>query len=800
MCRSTPTPRARGRRALAAALILLSLSPASGCGQSVDSRLAEVRALQDAGDFSSSIAPLREILATEPDHEEANYLLGVALVQTRQPTLAIWPLRKASESEEFGLPAGVLLASTLLETQGYEEAVAAADRLLERDPEHVNALLIRIQAEFGLGKQEEALADSERVLAIEPEQFRALASRATALALLGRAAEAEQAWLELEATTRRSGDPSLEMRGCIALATYYQSAASEKAAPTIERCVEKFPAESLVLQLASDYYDSSKQPERATELWRRAVAEKPDNFQLRSALANRLAQAGDMAGAEATLVEAAELFDDAPAWNRLAVFYQNRGELEKALEATEKAARGAPGEGDELRFRKAELLVDLGREAEAEAIAKEIEESVYRDLLQGKIRLRKDDTAGALAAFEAALKRWPNNAPARYLAGLAAERLGEREKALSHYREAVRTDDTATDAALAAAALCFSDGNYVDAVGMGRRQAAKRPFRGAEALVIVARSATALARYEDARAALAELAEHDGQTLTVTVERAALERRASGPATASRVVRESGLDLADPANEVALRSLTLDLITLGRPDEALGLVARGQDGRPDAPSLHDLRARVLVAAGRRTEAREAFERALAVDPDYPPALAALARLAVEDGRTDEALALAERVAEGGDADAAYLATQVLASQGRTDEAMARLRKILEANPSHAASANDLAWHLAERATEGDLALQLAQRATRLEPRAEFFDTLGWVQLKRGDAVAAVASFERALELKADQASVRYRLGLALEALGQPEQALQAFRGALGAGVFPEAEAARARVAKLEATP
>jgi hypothetical protein len=46
--------------------------------------------------------------------------------------------------------------------------------------------------------------------------------------------------------------------------------------------------------------------------------------------------------------------------------------------------------------------------------------------------------------------------------------------------------------------------------------------------------------------------------------------------------------------------------------------------------------------------------------------------------------------------------------------------------------------------------------------------------------------------------VRYRLGLALEAMGRSKEALESFRAALGAGAFPEADAARAEVARLEA--
>ena len=105
---SNPLPRA----SLAVTLCLLLATLTTACQYDRESRLAEVRALHAAGQFQQSIAPLRVLLTAEPDHAESNYRLGVALVQTGRPSLAIWPLQKAAQSEELRIPAGLMLAST----------------------------------------------------------------------------------------------------------------------------------------------------------------------------------------------------------------------------------------------------------------------------------------------------------------------------------------------------------------------------------------------------------------------------------------------------------------------------------------------------------------------------------------------------------------------------------------------------------------------------------------------------------------------------------------------------------------
>ena len=141
----------------AAGALLLGLA---GCGGDIESRMAEVRALQDVGQFTASIEELREILTVSPDLAEANYRMGLALVQTGEPSRAVWPLQKAAESSEYAITAGVLLASTHHQTRNYDEAVRSASRVLEIDPERQAAMRIRANANLAARRLEESLEDT----------------------------------------------------------------------------------------------------------------------------------------------------------------------------------------------------------------------------------------------------------------------------------------------------------------------------------------------------------------------------------------------------------------------------------------------------------------------------------------------------------------------------------------------------------------------------------------------------------------------------------------------------------------
>jgi tetratricopeptide (TPR) repeat protein len=166
-------------RGALAAFCLAGLTLSVGCAGDIESRMAEVRALQDVGQFNASIEELRDILTVSPDLPEANYRLGLALVQTGEPSRAVWPLQKASESAEYEIQAGILLASTHFQTKNFDESVRAATRVLEVDPDRVAALRLRSQANLSARRLEESLEDATRLVELHTSTSRSSASRAT---------------------------------------------------------------------------------------------------------------------------------------------------------------------------------------------------------------------------------------------------------------------------------------------------------------------------------------------------------------------------------------------------------------------------------------------------------------------------------------------------------------------------------------------------------------------------------------------------------------------------------------------
>jgi len=758
--------------------------------------------MQDVGEFAESVEPLREILETAPGHPEANYRLGLALARTRQSNSAIWRLERAAESPEFAALANMALVSLYLTLQDYQRALAAVDGVLALEPEHRGALSLRYKVNLEAKLQEDALADLDRLLELDPESAEAVYARAVTLGELGRFEESEAAHRRFMEVATASDQPGLAARACAAYALAFRDYAddAERALQELERCLESHPDDPFVVKELLRAYDDAEREDEALALIRKSFEASPEDLSRRRRLANRLRNTGRREEAKALLEEAVEESGGLVA-ERLALveFYRRQGEGARALEVIEQIFEevGEP-RTNEARFTYADILLDAEEIERAEEVAAEIEDPTYRQLIQGRSALMRGDAATALEILDAAVQQWPDNAGARYLAGFAALQAGEIEQAVSQLREAQRADPGANDAALLLARIYFDRADYGEAGRFARAHVRKRARDQAEGYVLWARALVKQGKVESAREVIDQLQEDADAPMEAAVERAALERETTGPAAALAAVEGAGLDLTDPANEPALRSLVEDLLALGRGDEAMARVETALAAHPDAGTLYALKGRLHTLRGESDAASEAFEKARELDADLAQTLSGLASLAALTGERERAVQLFDDAARTDPEDPApaYAAAQLVLAAGRKDEAERRLNEIVQRHPGAAGACNDLAWLLAQSGRELERALELAEAAARIDPQPAVLDTLGYVHLQRGEGEQAAAAFRRSLQADPDAPSVRYRLGLALVQLGDSEGARAAFQQALAAGLFPESEAAQSELARL----
>jgi tetratricopeptide (TPR) repeat protein len=779
---------------------------ALGCSDGIDARLDEAYALQEAGHLERSILAMQGILRDDPGNKQANFLIGTALVQSDRRIRAIPHLTEATNSDLYAVPAGLLLASTQYRIKAYDDAIESSRRVLAIDPDNLTAFYTLGRSALASGQPDIALRQALRILEVRSEAQNAVILQGNALVALGRADEAERLWLDLRQLTASAGNPNDAARACAELGLFYQSQGMQtQTETTYAECLDEFPTHSYLQDSASDFHVQRSEPEKAISVHRRAAQSSPENFQVWSRFAAIMYLHANHTETHQLYLQIVERFDTPEAWRLIADFYQKTRHTTAARKAIEEALIRSDQPSEAFLFFLAELLVEEGNHERARKIGERLTKPSYRQLLAGTLSLDAGNPKQALKHFDAGLRLWPNNPHARYQAGRAALELQYHERAISAFGAAILVGAGTTDAALRLAEIHFADRNWMPARGFAKHQIAQRPYLDATPYHIAIRSALRLGRLADAKAILTSLRILD-HGLSVISETIAIKRFEDGARASSEFVRKSGVDLGDPANESILRAYSDDLNALGRTEEALRLVdaaiLRIQNPKAassNAAPLHDLRSRVLSQLGRVEEATASIKHALTIDPGYAPALETRASLALHAGDSQTALAAldAASAAEPMEARYVYSAAGIADDLGDIPGFVQRLEETLARRPTHGMAANDLAWALATDRRDLDRALELAELAALRLRSAKTLGTLGWAHHRRGDYAEAIANYRFALESDATLLAIRYRLGLALGESGEIDEARKVLDELIRGPEFPELEAARIELARLQ---
>jgi tetratricopeptide (TPR) repeat protein len=148
--------------------------------------IQQAHALAQAGDLEGAARMCRAILARQPRHDYALFMLGSIEGQLGRFSEAAKHLSEAVEVNPRSPDALAGYGRVLLEQKKPDEAIDALTRALALRPQNSNALIMRGQALAEADRPEEALRDFDRALQSEPRSVLALHNRAHLLIQLGR--------------------------------------------------------------------------------------------------------------------------------------------------------------------------------------------------------------------------------------------------------------------------------------------------------------------------------------------------------------------------------------------------------------------------------------------------------------------------------------------------------------------------------------------------------------------------------------------------------------------------------------
>ena len=216
----------------------------------------------------------------------------------------------------------------------------------------------------------------------------------------------------------------------------------------------------------------------------------------------------------------------------------------------------------------------------------------------------------------------------------------------------------------------------------------------------------------------------------------------------------------------------------GRLEEAGDLFQRSLKIKPTGP-VHNNLGKVLSQQGQLEQAEAHYQAALRLDPGLVEAWYNLGALEANRGRTAEAAqdyAAALRI-KPDYAEAHLSLGALLAGQRKFDEAIVHFQAALRAAPDQADAHFNLAAALNAKGDFAGAATHFAETC-RLHPEdIEARENLGLALLYERSMSAAARQFREVLRVRPD-ARTHYHLGLALDSLGQSEEALAHYREAV----------------------
>lgn len=219
-------------------------------------------------------------------------------------------------------------------------------------------------------------------------------------------------------------------------------------------------------------------------------------------------------------------------------------------------------------------------------------------------------------------------------------------------------------------------------------------------------------------------------------------------------------------------------------DDALAAIDRMAAKVPKEPQPDHLRASIALQRKDAAAARQAFDKALSIDPDFMPTLASLTSLDLAEGKAAEARARMEAVVQRNPrhvAAMAALADLNTRTGGRIEDTTRWLQAAVNAEPGDPGLRRNLLDHLL-RHNLVKPAMEAALAATSAFPEdLRLLERLGRAQILNGEAKVAVGTFQKMTYVAPSSAIAQLRLAMAHTAANDAPAARAALQRAIKLG-------------------
>lgn len=770
-------------RGLAMAAVALALSACGDAAEKEAYYLDRGKTLLAGGDRIKAMIEFKNALQINPRSVDALYQMALVSEAEGDLRVAFGSFHRVVEQNPEHVEARLKLANYYFFAEQLDKAREQADAILAVHSRNADALALKAAIALRERRPDEARSGAEQALGIDPSNIAAI-SVLTGVHLAG--GEVQQALSLLEGATGTGSVPLLRLKAEIE-AGRNDVAGLEQ---TFGRMIAAAPREPEHRAALAQLYIRTGRGGEAEKLLRDGVAAAPESWPMKALLVAFLTRSGGPGAAEKELLalQQAEPGNTDYAF-ALAEYYEGQGDIAKA-EAQLKAT--ADRQGGEPRLVALSSLARLkARAGEVNAASDLIRKILSEDpeyaqalLIRAALFLENGSLMNAVTDLRTVLRRRPNERPALELLSEAHRRRGELGLAEDALRQAVEVSRGDARLRLRLAELIEQRGDHAGARALVEAVLQQAPGLDA-AWATLARMQMREGAWDAAARSIAEagkLPGAAGAARQLRAELLAAQGQHAAAAAAYRTLLAGGAPLGRPA----LFAFTAASVKAGQVGEAAAALekALASSGAEAAAGWLAL-GRLYLAEGRREDAEKAFATAIERAPHQAEGYLHLAETLMRGGEVDEAQSALRRGLQAGASRSPLLFMLALSQErsGAFEQAYATYEELLNHDPDSEVAANNIAALVASRFHEDPARLQKALALTkRLQGSRNplVVDTVAWLAYRAGDVDTAVRLLEQIRH--ADHPEIRYHRGAVLMARGQADEARRELAAAVDSDV------------------
>lgn len=703
---------------------------------------------------------------------------------------ALMQFRSAAESDSGSAKAHWGLARSYENLGQFSEALEELRKTTELDDTNLEA-----KAKLGnyfLLVQPPMISETEKIqiaiVAADPKFVEGHVLKASILAAQSRP-EAEVVAKVNEAIAI---DPS-RTETYLSLSRYYMSnERPAEAEAAIQKGISMNPDAALGLIEYGRFLTYANRDAEAEIQFNKAIAAEPANIEAHESIAEFFVTSKQLVKAETEYKNLVAIQENSPESRLvLAEFYAGSSRPSEATEVLGQIVADSP-DYVRARYRLGQIYLDQKDSGKVNeqlaALFKINDNDVEALMLRARLKLQESKSDEAVKDLEDILKKQPSQREALYYISQAKIALGQIDQARAFIADIERYHPTYLKAGLLKIQAAFSAGEPEVALKSANEllnkvsTASPNADTGVQALhdlQIKALTSRGLANLELGKLTEAEADLERVLAITPTsspamVNLAKVYAAEKDPAKALEFYEKALA--ADVQNFDAISGIVSILIDLKRTPQAnakIDVLIASNAGRADVlAALHYLKSQVYSAEKNTALQESELTQSIALDENYLPSYSSFAALLASRNQTPEAIAQYQKVVDKKPSAPILTLLGILEdSRGNRGEAEKHYRRALEIAPESPIAANNLAWLIVENGGNLDEALQLASSSiAKNQTVAGFYDTLGWVYLKKGLYSPAVQQLRKAVALdeksgKTVTPGYRVRLSIALAGAG-----------------------------------